>query len=151
MRVLLTSLSQSVSLVCLFVCIHGCLSLFIRVFYVYSMDVSRYVTTQKRMLISACGGMSCTQVDGVAARRCVCTQALDPLSAPLLVPLPGCQIHILIETQHGADVYGLVALASKHPSVYFCSIVAVQECIHEFVQFFFVCVTRDGRTEPTRG
>ena len=55
-------------------------------------------------------------------------------------------IQILIETQHGADVYGLVALASKHPSVYFCSIVAVQECIHEFVQFFFVCVTRDGRT-----
>ena len=83
--------------------------------------------------------MSCTQVDGVAARRCVCTQALDPLSAPLLVPLPGCQIQTLIETQHGADVYGLVALASKHPSVYFCIIVAVQECIHEFVQFF-LCV-----------
>ena len=98
--VLRASLSQSVSPVRLFVCIHDYLSSFIRVFCVYFMDVSRYVTTQKRMLISACGGMSCTQVDGVAARRCVGTQALDPLSAPLLVPLPGCQIQILIETQH---------------------------------------------------
>ena len=49
--------------------------------------------------------MSCTQVDGVAARRCVCTQALDPLSAPLLVPLPGCQIQTLIETQHNTMLH----------------------------------------------
>lgn len=98
------SLSQSVSPVRLFVCIHDYLSSFIRVFCVYFMDVSRYVTTQKRMLISACEGMSCTRVDGVAARQCVCTHTLAswPPQCTFACLPARMLIQSLIETQQSA-------------------------------------------------
>jgi len=71
---------------------------------------------------------------------------IDPLSVSLLVPLPGCQIQILIETQHGADVYGLVALASKHSIVYF-RIASLWQCNSAFtILCSFLCTTRDCRT-----